>query len=792
MAAPYAVDIVVDEEEEIHLLYQEGDISASERDTLLTLIMTPLDLNLASRDELYDLPGVSYTLADAILKAREDRGRFFRVNDLMGVDGMTEEIFRQLLTFITVTSAEDDQKVVEGQVRLGAIGRIGVPDNFEDEPSTYLRTKLRFLGHGGAGFLFAVRPLNRGVGDARFGVQCSTSSCRYGESLYSKPEGLTFDPAGFHVYWDGPRLSGIGGSYRIGYGLGLTMDNSDRRLAHGWYDNLDLSESTDSGKVSPFQGFVGAALRYKQIDLPKGFLDISVFGSAWNRNIYLYDLYYDRGEKCPPGQTCPSCPEGKIWSTKSNQCINRQKVPALVGEDAVFYEKSGVTGWPSLNCDYPTLQDIMRELMAGANITYWINRRSSVGVTGYVGNWHMNAVAKDFSPAVSSKFPFDRSTWGVWGANTRFGFGRYDFGAEVAVTDRGDVGALAMAWMRPFAHFELIPSFRYYGPGFDNPYNRGIANGDEFQGNRARDELGGKLQLRYRPLSLLRISADLDIWYHEFPGIRLDRDATDRTSPSYIGPDGSFNIPDDQKDPATDLEAKLRFDFKLTSKERLGVWGLFHDEALDRGGRHRSYSYISEETASEMVPDGNPNTDFNKRPVGWGGQKVSYAITAVTERIPRVAISGMFKHIFEDTKAMADAFDQSYYFWIRIRADLKPGPYIVARFKYYDEYITDDEAWHPAQRCGKYVDVSSYSDIKRQLGSTALPASCRGETYIDTYLQISQKLPVTMFKGSLISLRAGWTHWTDNRLKWERENFCHNCNPPRDEVTVKGHMLLKF
>ena len=135
-AAPYAVDIVVDSEEEINLLYQEGDISSEERDTLLTMYLTRLDLNLAARDELYDLPGFTYTLADAVIKAREDRERFYKMKDLMEVEGMTEEIFRQIVTFATVTDASDDERAYEAQIRAGAVARVGVPNNNEDEPSS--------------------------------------------------------------------------------------------------------------------------------------------------------------------------------------------------------------------------------------------------------------------------------------------------------------------------------------------------------------------------------------------------------------------------------------------------------------------------------------------------------------------------------------------------------------------------------------------------------------------------------------------------------------------------------
>lgn len=62
---------------------------------------------------------------------------------------------------------------------------------------------------------------------------------------------------------------------------------------------------------------------------------------------------------------------------------------------------------------------------------------------------------------------------------------------------------------------------------------------------------------------------------------------------------------------------------------------------------------------------------------------------------------------------------------------------------------------------------------------------------MDTYLQLTQKLPSTMFAGSSISLRANWTRFTDDRRKWEKGYTCVK-NPSRDEVGVKGYVNVKF
>jgi len=75
-----------------------------------------VNLNTAPYEVLMALPGMTESLAGEILTRRQGQGAFERKGDLRGVNGMTEEIFRQLIDYVTVQSY---------QFRVVAEGRDG-------------------------------------------------------------------------------------------------------------------------------------------------------------------------------------------------------------------------------------------------------------------------------------------------------------------------------------------------------------------------------------------------------------------------------------------------------------------------------------------------------------------------------------------------------------------------------------------------------------------------------------------------------------------------------------------
>jgi competence protein ComEA len=65
----------------------------------------PIDLNLATVEQLEQLPGVGPSTAMAIVRFREKSGRFQRVEDLLAVHGISQSKLEKLRPYVTVKSS---------------------------------------------------------------------------------------------------------------------------------------------------------------------------------------------------------------------------------------------------------------------------------------------------------------------------------------------------------------------------------------------------------------------------------------------------------------------------------------------------------------------------------------------------------------------------------------------------------------------------------------------------------------------------------------------------------------
>lgn len=63
---------------------------------------TPLDLNLATQQQLEDLPGIGPSTAASILRARSEAGRFTSIEDLLDVRGIGEAKLGEIRDLVTV------------------------------------------------------------------------------------------------------------------------------------------------------------------------------------------------------------------------------------------------------------------------------------------------------------------------------------------------------------------------------------------------------------------------------------------------------------------------------------------------------------------------------------------------------------------------------------------------------------------------------------------------------------------------------------------------------------------
>lgn len=61
-----------------------------------------IDLNSATIDELIEIPGVSTSVARAIINYRSDYGNFDRLRELLYIDGIDEGLYQTICQYVTI------------------------------------------------------------------------------------------------------------------------------------------------------------------------------------------------------------------------------------------------------------------------------------------------------------------------------------------------------------------------------------------------------------------------------------------------------------------------------------------------------------------------------------------------------------------------------------------------------------------------------------------------------------------------------------------------------------------
>jgi len=92
------------------------DLTASDNKTLPGAV----NINTASLDVLVCLPGIDRDLAQKIISYRQSSGFFANAAELLKVDGMTRDVFKQVASLVTVRS-ETFRILAEGRVKSSGI-----------------------------------------------------------------------------------------------------------------------------------------------------------------------------------------------------------------------------------------------------------------------------------------------------------------------------------------------------------------------------------------------------------------------------------------------------------------------------------------------------------------------------------------------------------------------------------------------------------------------------------------------------------------------------------------------
>jgi len=664
-AKEYRVPILVDTDDDILELYYADDITAEERDLLLRLLESPLDINEADREEFYDLPGLTYDIVDAILLKRDEK-RFSRVSNLKKIPGLTAPIYRQLEPFVKHVPKRKKPKKgapkgIKGTFRYQIVDRISDKDT--DLPEMSLRGRMQGLGGFKAGFAVT---LENGIGAADYRdafagdlpadlwkvkfptgqLQCGTAeepyNCNKGQVHNAIFEDdpldryLVTDGEHYRVPWpkiyvsaERGRWRAIAGSYKIGFGQRLVIDNTGRDKPHGFVGD-DATYTHESGaRLSP--DFMGLAGSYDFNLGGRLSLEVSPFFSWWRYDVYQTYLNHE-----------------DAFTGERESYVVASKVPGTM-----YYRKHY----------FVTLPQAYDELIGGGNVSFKWGSRSHVGITGYGSTVGFHLGDDDTVFTTSSGYPVERDVFAAFGLDAAVEIGPdATLFAEIAATDQFSADAMAAivraVWERK--PWEIDVSARYLGDEFDNPHARAISMSDQWLGNTDRGEIGIRADASWKPAKWIRLRLGQDVWR----AARWNDPSPTTSNPA-------------QKAHFWRNETYLRVDGYPFKWWTVGVYGLFRDNNLETSG----WSWT------------DPNGDAEGVDYGFNGEQ--WRVGAQTSFIPlkwmRLDLYYQVKFFHEAKLSLEKKLQKGHYTYLKIR--VKPVHWLTlsARGKYFKGELDAEE-----------------------------------------------------------------------------------------------------
>lgn len=667
-AIEYETFVDVDNEEELYELFITDQISEDTFNTLVELRRRGVDLNEASRAQLYSLPNLTYDDVDRILAYREEAGVIHTPSDLVAAGVLSREKLGSILTFVQAYDRRRKLGAAHGWVRYQTAWSQG--DRTVPPMTLQARiTTLRQLTVGVAGFVTRQRP-GAPIWDPNR------------DAMIADEMQVRFSAPKFFAQWDTEKFGVIAGTYRIGFGQRLTFDSTTRYTPNGFvlddavYRPNDLGvgcrESTGELASSPCTGAAGSeyvtkdfrwrdsqrgvAIGAKHLEVPTGWLQIYGFGSWQTRQIYQYEIY-DRNTCDDPRSEDPACSAPDVF-------VSREGQPLLE---------------PTASHKFQTFPNMYDEFLGGGNFTWFYDRRTHVGVTGYGGTalWRVEGADLDFQEWADTPFG---GSWGAIGADMAWGKGWSDLGAEVTrsfdsmkrVTgEDSDYGGGGFAGIvrqtSTFGSNELEFSARYYDKNFANPYAGPISQGDQYDGNRARDEAGGRVRYGGRVADRLDLRALADFW-----------------------------VQPTQKSPK--MLAYLRGDLDVNEWFRPGLWLQYRSNDLRPGS---DAGCFDEDSLDSIGPDASGTPSYRSGCLTEVGQLTGRLGFRPLKN--KLSITAQYQHEFID-EASLDRMRQDSAATLIIRANPISSFRITARLRYLFEDIADNTRWE--QSAWAYFDLS--------------------------------------------------------------------------------------
>jgi hypothetical protein len=488
-AHPYDAFVDARGEDDLDELAARGVIDDDARDALAELLARGVDLERADRDELYSLPNLTYVEVDAILAYRAAHGGVGDPRALVAAGAISRAELDAIAAFL-VGHGPGARGVLAVQARAAQDDRA--------PPATMARARVELGPH------------------TALGVGAILTRLRLGAAAWDPARGAIVADAPalgvvvpkLYARWQDDRAIAIAGSFRAGFGERLTFDDSLAVSPNGVYPDDRIARGgalvrRAGAYVTPDfaarDALFGAAAGARAIPLGGGALQAFGFASYHRRSIYQYELY-DAARCADPRATSPAC-----------------AAPPL------FVRDPG-TGAAGAALAYRTVPDVFREALAGGNATWFADRRTWLGVTGFGAETLGLLTGADLGYQEWADRPgATGDRFGAIGADAGYGRAWLDAGAELArsfdamrpapgriVHGGGGLAAIARATATgPRDVAELV--LRWYGADFVDPYAHPVAERDALEGQRARDEAGARARWIARR-GAITLHTQLDVW----------------------------------------------------------------------------------------------------------------------------------------------------------------------------------------------------------------------------------------------------------------------------------------
>jgi len=644
-ARTYPVIIQGNNEDDLRNLYEDGLLNPEEFDVLNELLNNPLDINKATRGELYDLPNVTLKMARLIVAERSKRP-FQSLNQLADrVEGVSPTLIDEIRPFAYAGGVADaksgfDADKLSGRIRTRTGMYIAPIDEIEGDHAN----RTHSIDQLGYGRIPATQLGGEVVYDRTYGVGAMGV-------LQDGIQGIVYDPdsrdlhASYGMSGDLGRAYGfveqdrwrmIAGSYTAGFGQGLTFDRTSRSQPNGWYKDLSISADQLFRSFRFARGLFGVAATGTW-DMGDNTLESTLFTSVDKYNIYQYDIGMTGGESVDYTLTETDSP--RIY-------IDGQKA-----------------GWM-------TIPDAYRESIVGGNVNYRIGARTQLGLTTYVGHQDRDVIdgmEDDDQFVIRGGWPIQQDTYGAVGINGTWGVGAVDMLAELTKSFTGGWGGQVQAVLNPVGG-EIELSLRRYSTDFDNPLAGGMANADEYLGMRDRDEQGGRVRGFYSLGEGLRLQTDVDLWQNMLPG--------------------TWN-----------LMTYGRLQYALREKDlTMSVYGKRTDQNLAAGGRGRVYGGDSDNLYVDLVgsaPDEDSEVIDIAEAVDRSGTRSFVGLTMQGNPIKPLNLSALYQRMYTDAGLLYPTeegpceydYQVGQYTWFKARWRVIEPTTLTFRTRYRDEDV---------------------------------------------------------------------------------------------------------